>query len=289
MTEEMLDNRDFENEAPEQDVTPVEENNDAQPSESTEAVEPEETNDTEESTESDVEETTEKTQEEESVESGEESTPAESGEPSQPEVKTTRAQRRIQKLLAENKRLQEERQTSNEYFNPLQPAPNADGEVEMTTEQLQNYISSQVQNTLSKEREAQMMREKAAAWDEDINELMETTPELNPNSPQFNKELNDSLIELVCVSNVDDYGNPTVRKLPSEIWNNLNKTIKSAQTAATKDASTKLAKKSEEGAVQNVVDGTKEEEKYSDEQLEKLQRTNPRAYADLIENNPNLI
>lgn len=201
---------------------------------------------------------------------------------------STRAQRRFQKLIDERNNLAEQvnQQESQAVQTNEQPfTPNEQGEIEMTPDQLSHYISDQVHTTLSQERVSQMEVEKASAWDDDIQELMEASPELDPKSPKFNQNLSNSLVELVQSVNVDDRGNPVVKRLPSEIYKNLQSTLSSAKNDGKKEASAKLAKNAENTAVQDSAIGTQQDEKYTDEQLANLQITDPRRYAELIENN----
>ena len=284
---DMLDNRDFDGGGEDvgSEATTSEENTEVQSSEDTQEEIREETNNTEETTEESVVEENTSTEAENNVDETTKKTQDVSEAQEQvAEVKPTRAQRRIQKLIAERK-AQEER--IRELSASQQPAiqPNEDGEIEMTPDQLTGFISQQVQTTLQAEREQRFTQERAEAWDDDISELMESTPELNPESKQFNKSLSDSLVELIRVANTDDNGNPTVRKLPSEVYATLQNTIDAAKNAGKKEASVGLEKKAQETAIQSTSQGTVSEEKYTDEQLANLQHTDPRKYAELIENN----
>ncbi|MEA2112845.1 MAG: hypothetical protein U9P50_02645 [Patescibacteria group bacterium] len=285
---DMLDNRSFEgggdsaetevSTEPQQDVT-SEENTEAQPSESTE--ETQETNNIETESES-----SEKPQEdivEDTTENNEEAP--------QDEHKPTRAQKRITKILAEKKALearlaqkpQVNNQQVNNQFDGFQVDDN--GELEMTPTQLNEMISNQVQNTLNIERQQQFVQQRADAWDDDITELMDSTPELNPKSKVFNKGLSDALVDLINVVNVDDNGNRVVRKLPSEVFATINSSISAAKTSGKQEASAGLQKQAENAAVQSSVSDQKETAKYNDEDLANMQITDPRKYAELIENN----
>lgn len=252
-----------------------------------EVVTSEETSNTEESTEASiveevtddgVEETTEKTQEDTQAQTQEESVTTEDSKP-------TRASRRIQKLVAEKKALVESAMQRTKETTNSQLKPNADGEVEMTPDQLSAFISEQVQGTLTAEREQQFAAQKAEAWDDDISELMESNPELNPDSGTFNQNLSDALVDLIKASNTDDGGQPVVRKLPSEVFATISSTINAAKSTGQIEASKNLKKKTQEAAVQNAVSTEPEAAKYSDADLATMQHTDPRKYAELIENN----
>ncbi len=273
---DMLDNRSFEEggleetsteETSTEDVTTSEENTEATTSGSKEE------NNTEDSTESgedNVEETTNNNEEEtqDTVEVN--------------EVKPTRAAKRVQKLLEERRRLREQLE-QKEQVNRFEP--NEEGEIEMTPDQLNEIVSHQVQSTLQRERAAQLEQEKANAWDDDIAELMEKNPELDPNSKKFNQELSDGLVELIRVTNTDEQGNPVINKLPSEVYATINKTLSAAKKKGQTEASVKLAKKAEETAVQSTGSTEAKSETYTDEQITQIQMTDPKKYAELIENN----
>lgn len=293
---DMLDNRDFdgggesvESEATTESETvvaeaPAETQQDVTSEENTEAPTSgsEEINNTEESTESvdatdAVDGTTKKTE----VDSAE-------GETTDETVvnrpMSTRAAKRFEKILSEKKELEQKvAAMSKQATEPLKK--NEQGEIEMTPDQLNAFITNQVQNTLQVEQNAKLEQQRASAWDDDIKELMETNSELDPNKPEFNKDLNDALIELIKITNVDANGNPVVNKLPSEIYGSINSTLSAAKNAGKKEATVGLAKKEQETAIQSTGTGEVKSKEYSDEDLSVLQATDPREYARLIEDN----
>ena len=294
MGEDMLTNQSFSSGG--EDVSTGGENIEAVASDSTEETQvetSEETSNTEESTEQSVaeettsveaenivEETTEKTQEDSQAETQVEGESLTTEGP-----KPTRASRRIKKLLAEKMALEEQAAVRTKEMTNSQLKPNAEGEVEMTPDQLSSFISEQVQGTLSAEREQQLTAQKAEAWDDDIKELMDSNPELNPDSGTFNQNLSDALVDLIRASNVDDGGQPVVRKLPSEVFATISSTINAAKSTGQIEASKNLKKKTQEAAVQNAASTEPEAAKYSDADLATMQHADPRKYADLIENN----
>ncbi len=198
---------------------------------------------------------------------------------------STKANKRFQKLLADKRQLSDRvnELTRSQKENGI--APNADGEIEMTPEQLNSFISNQVQSTLTAEREQQFVQQRAEVWDDDIQELMTSNPELDPESEKFNKSLSDGLIDLIKATNTDDSGNPTVNRLPSEVYATINQTISAAKSAGKKEAKVGLKKQAESTAVQSTASADNNEQAYSDEQLVDMQKNDPQKYAGLIEDN----
>jgi hypothetical protein len=273
---EMLSNQSFEDapsvEETTSDVNTSEENTSTEPSISEEINNAEESNEVSEET--NVEETTEKTNVDNSGQTTEETKLL--SQPKRP--KETRAQRRIKKILAEKKSLEEElAKKKNIEFQQ-----NSAGEIELTPTQLNEFISTQVHETLAQQRERELAQERASLWDDDIQELVSTNPELDPDSPNFNPELSSALTELIQTTNIDDSGNPILRKLPSEVYQTIKSTLSAAKNDGKREATDKITETANNTAIQNTTSEASEK-KYTDAELARMQKTNPQRYVELIE------
>lgn len=202
----------------------------------------------------------------------------------------SRAQKRIQKLLSDNQRLRSEQQAPMQQpVQPVQPdpafTPNADGEIELTPEQLQGYVQQTVASSIQLEKSASDVRTKNEAWHSDLTSLVKDTPELNPKDGAYNADLDDMLTDLIRDSNVDAQGQLTARILPSQVWDRLQKSMSTAKTAGAKETRANIKRSVENSAVQNTVAGSDKGSEYSDKQINDIAATDPQRYAELIRTN----
>lgn len=241
------------------------------------------------------EETAEDTTDEESDEQGvtesfaEETASPTNESPDEGVEHESRSSKRIQQLLEQNRQLRA--QDIAQAGAPGQVAQmdeieaNEEGEIEMTPNQLQQYINQSVQSSLQQERAVSEIDIRNADWHTDLNKLVKGTPELNPKNELYNKDLDFMLSELVRDSNIGADGQLAARVKPSQIWDNLQKSIDTAKTAGAKEARVNIGKTVETAAITNDASVKDENTKYSQKDLSNMALNDPRAYADLIENN----
>lgn len=201
--------------------------------------------------------------------------------------KQTRSAKRIQEILREKKELEEKlaQFTAKAPEPEVDPfAPNENGEIEMTKDQLQKYIENQVTTALSKEREVLTEQQRISQWDTDIEALMKENPVLNPDSPEFNSEINEHLVDLIRTTNTDDAGNPTVKKLPSEIWLKLSALLDLSKAEGTKLKNESLQAMEDSAAVRaSNNDASTARKKFTSEEVLKIRKESPRKYTEMVQ------
>lgn len=136
--------------------------------------------------------------------------------------------------------------------------------------------SSQVQN----QYQAQVQ-----AWAEDFTKVKADHPQLDPKSPEYDPELDQTLARLLD----DGTGNNTPRTdiLVSEVLKTLMRRETQAQTKAKEEgkseATVKLAKQMTEGAITPTAKAPSEVQEYSDDELAEMRVKNPKEYMRIID------
>lgn len=106
--------------------------------------------------------------------------------------RTNRIQKRIQQLLAKQ--------------NEVVQSANDEYEDTLTHDQLQEMIRREAQTLLEQKEIEKLQEEHKEIWAEDLEYLIQENPELDPDSPQYNKQLDDFLTNLIT----DENGEPNV-------------------------------------------------------------------------------
>lgn len=176
--------------------------------------------------------------------------------------RTNRIQKRIQQLLArQNEFVQQE----PEYEDTL------------TREELQDLVRREAQMLMEKQEIARLQEEQTELWAEDLSNLIETNPELNPESPEYNKQLDDFLTSLV----VDEYGEPKTNVPISEIYSQLNAIVGERKQAQAKKNRKVLAGQFDEAP---LGDGSQGEYQRSKKSIEDLDPNDPVSFMKAIQN-----
>lgn len=118
--------------------------------------------------------------------------------------RTNRIQKRIQQLLARQNEFAQ--QETDEYGDAL------------TREELQDLVRREAQALFEQQEIVRLQEEQKELWVEDLEYLIQNNPELNPDAPEYNKQLDDFLTNLV----VDENGNPNTNVPIAEIYSQLN-------------------------------------------------------------------
>lgn len=163
------------------------------------------TNNEEESSE-DIDSNQEEAQpsEEEQSEAQQEETDENQSSENQEPRRTNRIQKRIQQLLARQ--------------NELAQSANDEYEDTLTHDQLQEMIRREAQTLLEQKEIERLQEEHKEIWADDLEYLIQENPELDPDSPQYNKQLDDFLTNLIT----DENGEPNVNVPIVDIYNQLN-------------------------------------------------------------------
>lgn len=223
--------------------------------------------------EEEVSESSEDTQEdtqpsnEEQSEAQQEETDENESETQQPEnreyKRTNRVQRRIQQLLARQNELAQ--QNNDEYGDTL------------TREELQDLVRREAQVLLEQQEIARLQEEQVELWTEDLQNLIENNPELNPDAPEYNKQLDDFLTNLV----VDENGEPNTNVPIAEIYSQLNAIMGERKKAQAQRNKKVLAGQLDEAPIGN---GSQAEYQRSKKTISDLDPNDPVAFIKAIEN-----
>lgn len=154
----------------------------------------------------DIDNTQEETQalEEEQSEAQQEETDENQSSENQEPRRTNRIQKRIQQLLARQ--------------NEIAQSANDEYEDTLTHDQLQEMIRREAQTLLEQKEIERLQEEHKEVWADDLEYLIQENPELDPDSPQYNKQLDDFLTNLIT----DENGEPNVNVPIVDIYNQLN-------------------------------------------------------------------
>lgn len=226
------------------------------------------TNNEEEVSESseDTQEDTQPSKEEQS-EAQQEETDENESETQQPEnreyKRTNRVQKRIQQLLARQNELAQ--QNNDEYGDTL------------TREELQDLVRREAQVLLEQQEIARLQEEQVELWTEDLQNLIENNPELNPDSPEYNKQLDDFLTNLI----VDKNGEPNTNVPIAEIYSQLNAIMGEKKKVQAQRNKKVLAGQIDEAPIGN---GSQAEYQRSKKTISDLDPNDPVAFIKAIEN-----
>jgi chemotaxis protein histidine kinase CheA len=230
----------------------------------------------------------EEPEEEEDEQPEPEEDPEEGEEGEGGERRPNRAERRIHQLThklkertspnnADPAREDSPRETGSELpWKQTEERPEQDY-VELDPKKLDEMITRRAEEVIEAREKAAEQRQQAKGWLSDYEETVKKNPELDPTSENYNQELDDLLTEIV--SNPD--GTPKFGVKVSEALGKLRKTLTSAKKQGAKNASLKLAKQAEEGA---LAPGSSEGEshEYGEDEIRDLRVNSPREYQRLI-------
>jgi len=193
---------------------------------------------------------------------------------------SNKTQERIRNLAEENRKLKAEREA---FMN--QPAPNLDGE--MTVEDLNKMVNERAMSAADlivrgQQTQAEF-KNQVNKWAEDFEQVKKDNTALDPESPDYDGELDQTLARLLD----DGYGNPRTDILVSEILKTLNKRESTAQSKAKEEgkseATAKLAKQMAEGAITPTAKEPSNTEEFTDADLAEMRIKNPQKYMDIID------
>jgi len=217
-----------------------------------------------------------------------EANPQEETQPATPAVeypKPGRAESRIKEVIAERHNLANENaELKAQIANfKTQPAPEMEGD--MTYDDLNRTINEramQAAELIAKGNQVeQEYTGQVKTWATDFEKVKESNPALNPESPDYDPELDATLARLLD----DGHGNPRVDILVSDVLKTLNKRESAVTSKAIEkgksEANATLARQSAEGAItpSNKVSKTEE---YTQDEIDNIQQTNNRLYTELV-------
>lgn len=198
-------------------------------------------------------------------------------EPERPLANKT--QERMRNLANENRELKAKLEA---FAN--QPAPELEGE--MTVEDLNKMVNEralQAAELIAKGSQVENeYKQQVNKWAEDFEQVKETNPALDPKSPDYDADLDQTLARLLD----DGHGNPRTDILVSDVLKTLNKRESTAQSKAKEEGKTeatvKLAKQMAESAITPTAKTTSEAEELSEEEMAELRVKNPKEWLKRI-------
>jgi hypothetical protein len=231
-----------------------------------------------------------KTEEEENSTEDEENNSESEEEDYQP--KQSRAEKRIQQLSRDKKELlkQTSHQGSERFTEDFprnqgsvlpweqqeqqEEARGSDEFMELSPEQLDELIDRR----LAAREHAAEQHKMVGIWLDDYDSTIKSNPELNPDSPEFNPELDAILTEIVA--NPD--GTPKLNVKVSEVLAKLQKSMKVAEKQGAEKASLKLARQVEESAIAPGASDGEDDPQMTDDEIKRLRTEEPSKYMRLV-------
>ena len=176
--------------------------------------------------------------------------------------RSNRIERRIQSLLAKQNELKS--QNSSDYGDTL------------THEQLQEVIRKEAQILMQEQELLRLEQEHKEMWAEDLENLIQTNPELNPESQEYNKQLDDFLTRIITNPNGEVNTNIPI----GEVYNQLNAIIGEKKQVKIRQSKKALNQQFDETSLSNGLQGDYQKSKKT---LDDLDPNNPSEFTSMIE------
>lgn len=201
--------------------------------------------------------------------------PAQPQEPAQP--KRSRAEERIRDLARENRELQEKLKNFGSQI-----APELQKE-EIAYDDLNKVINERALQAaeliVASQQVGTQVKNQAEKWATDFEQVKKENPQLDPNSPSYDRDLDLTLARLLD----DGTGIPRTDILVSDVISTFKKRETATKTTAIEEgksqANATLARQMAEGAITpSAKTPSKSEEDLSDEDSEKLRTSNPKEW-----------
>jgi hypothetical protein len=222
-------------------------------------------------------------QEETQVEEAEEQAPAQEEqqtaqeEPAKPIANKTNE--RIRNLANENRELK----AKLEEFK-TQPAPELDGD--MTVDDLNVMVNEralEAAKLIAQSSQVEVeFKQQVTNWANDFEQVKASNPALDPKSPDYDAELDQTLARLLD----DGHGNPRVDIMVSDVLKTLNKRESTAsakaQEAGKSQATATLAKQMAEGAITPMAKSSPDAEELSEQEMAELRVSNPKEWLNRL-------
>lgn len=176
--------------------------------------------------------------------------------------RTNRIQKRIQQLLAKQ--------------NEVVQSANDEYEDTLTHDQLQEMIRREAQTLLEQKEIEKLQEEHKEIWAEDLEYLIQENPELDPDSPQYNKQLDDFLTNLIT----DENGEPNVNVPIVDIYYQLTAIMGEKRKVQAEKNKKVLAKQFDEAS---LGDGSQAQYQRSRKTISDLDPNDPVAFIKAIE------
>ena len=246
-----------------------------------EAEEQVESSTTETEVEAPEQESQEETQESQVEESEEQEEAQEESQPIEEEKPVAnKTNERIRNLANENRELK----AKLEEFK-MQPAPELDGD--MTVDDLNTMVNERALEAAKLIAQSSQVegefKTQVNNWAKDFEQVKAENPALDPKSPDYDAELDQTLARLLD----DGHGNPRVDIMVSDVLKTLNKRESTASAKAQEvgksQATATLAKQMAEGAITPTPKQSSETAEYTDEELGDMRLNNPQKYFDIID------
>jgi hypothetical protein len=146
----------------------------------------------------------------------------------------------------------------------------------LTQEQLDERIERKAESIIEAREIERLQEEYEQLWTEDLESLIQTNPELNPDSKEYNKQLDDYLTSLIT----DSEGNLKQDVPVSQIYSQLQGLLKESHKMRIQQNKKVLSGQLDESALSNSTQGDYQSSKKS---FADLDPTNPAEFLDMIE------
>lgn len=203
-------------------------------------------------------------------------------EPEQPKGRS-RAEERIRNLARENAELKAAMQN---FQNRQSPELNKD---EISSEDLNKVINERALQAaelmIASQQVNTQYQQQVQNWATDFEQVKKENPQLDPQSPEYDVELDATLARLLD----DGTGQNTPRTdiLVSDVLKTLRKqNAKAASTAKEEgkaEVTAKLAKQVAEGAITPTAKAPSESVTYTDEELAEMRVKDPKKYMKMLD------
>jgi hypothetical protein len=200
----------------------------------------------------------------------------------------SRAEKRIHGLVEKLKASQEKAveqpvpQTQTDFTQTLPWQPPQE---ELTAESLDQLVTTRadaiVKMRMMQDSQQREYETKAKDWASDLEETVKNTPELNPDAPEYNEELDSALREIVEKTNFTKDGQLVPAIKTSEVWSNIKKALDKEREKGQQETTAEMAKQVAEEAVRPG----KEQQKQSltAEEIQKMKWKDPGKLAKMLE------
>lgn len=176
---------------------------------------------------------------------------------------------------------------------PWQPntpdiSPDVNGEVDVdqlnqaVTQRASAIAELKVSQILEQKERAEGYRRGVREWADDMEKTATENPELNPDSPEYNPELDSALKDLIAQSNFTPDGFLVPKVKASELFGRLKKALDSAKEKGQSQTAASLARQISEQAV-TPGGGTQPKTTYTHEELRKMMQKDPAKVAAILE------
>ena len=189
-----------------------------------------------------------------------------------PEDQPKRTNRMVNRIQSQSQKIRELLAKQKEYETSRED----DLGDTLTIDQLREEARREAMEVFEAREIERLQEEYEQLWTEDLESLIQTNPELNPDSKQYNKQLDDYLTSLIT----DSEGNLKQDIPVSQIYSQLQGLLKESQKMRMQQNKKVLSGQLDEAPLTNSTQGDYQSSKKT---FADLDPTNPAEFIDMIE------